>query len=286
MPARKMTERSTKQELWDAYNNLLLETNQEQIVFPIVEDTNVSQSLKKLSDLKISFSQSLDKLGEDLLKEIEGIAEFKKSIGKQKQEIVEGLSIQRNLLESEIGKVRATWEEEKKQIEKERIEEVKTKKIERDREEENYNYNTKIKHRDEEDTYKQIWAKKEAELISRENILNSQEKEIELLKKEAELFPVKINEAVKKAEDSLTKEMKEKFSSEIRELNLIHNNEIKLLELKRSNSESTVLVQKSEIENLKKQISDLSRQLKEMAISVIENQNKSKSSGTSQIDVS
>jgi hypothetical protein len=284
MPAKKVSEKSTKQDLWEAYNGLLSETEQETIVFPVVKsETAVPESLKKMSDLKISFGQTLDKLGLDLQSEIEEAATFKKTIEKRKQEIVEGIEIRKNLLESEIKKVRDAWEEEKISFEKENFSLQSAKKIERDREDEEYSYNLKIKRRNEIDEFNKIKSTKEAELTVREENLKQGEKTLASMQKEIELLPAKIDEAVKKAEDTLSKELSTKHAQELRELNMTHTGEIKILELKNANAGSLVSAQIAEIDNLKKQILDLNKQLKEMAVSVIESQGNSNKNMQSQV---
>ncbi|MEI6499161.1 MAG: hypothetical protein WCO23_04305 [bacterium] len=284
MPPKKVSEKSTKQDLWEAYNGLLGEMSQESIVFPATKNENiVPESLKKFSDLKITFGQPLDKLGSDLLSEIEGMASFKKTIEKQKQEIIEAMESRKNLLESEIKRARDMWEQEKGKFEEENALIRESQKITREREEEEYAYNLKIKRRNEIDEYNKIKVTKEAMLISKEEALKQREKDADALQKEIELLPSKIDEAVKRAQEMLGKELKDKHAQELRELNMTHSSEIKILELKNINLDSNVAVQKNEIESLKKQILDLNKQLKEMAVSVIESQGNSNKNAQSSI---
>lgn len=267
----KVSERSTKQEMWEAYNKLLEKVEREPIEFHSKQkEIDVHETLKSLSELKLKISRDLDKIGEEFLKDLNDMQDYKNSISKNKQLMIDNFGEQQNMLEKEMKKMKEYYEQEKKNYQSKFDEELRQKTISREREDDEYSYNLSIKHRDELDEFNRQKYIQEEQLKDRRDILESREKEIKEMEKEVTTIPEKINQSVKEAKEILTKEMLEKFSREKYESKLAHDSDVKIKELKITNLENAVKMQNTEIEALKRQLLEANRQLKEMAVSVIE----------------
>lgn len=274
MPVKKsdkVTEKSTKVELWEAYNSLLEEATQETLTFSVPKNENkLPDSLKKLSELKISLSQTIDKLSEQMMAGIEEENIFKQEFAKQKQTIIELLNTKKEALEKEIEKVRIEQATKKVEFDSEQDEQVKRLKIERQQEEEEYRYNLKIKRRNEVDEYEQKRKKREEDLAKKEQDFAAKSADYDHLRQEVENFPNLIATKVREAEVAIAKDLNQKHDQEIKSLILAKDNELKISEIKNINLEEKIKNQASEIIDLKKQVVELTKQLKDMATSAIE----------------
>lgn len=270
MPAKKISERSTKQEIWEAYNNLTAEI-EEQPVLPMNEQKPmVSEALHTLSDLKIKISQDLDKISGNVTKEIDNFSEIQTKIIKDKRAMLELFDLEKRKLEEEMRKVETIWEEKAKEHEKagELLAEDEIKK--RNREEEEYKYTLALNRRKEQDEYESKRIEREKILSEKEKILLARSNEITSMEKEVKEMPEKLKDVFLEAKNSTTKELTDKYTIEIRELKMLHDHEKKVSELKIANLESLVKSQTAEIESLKHQIENSIKQVKDIAVSVIE----------------
>jgi len=267
----KVSEKSTKQAMWNAYNELLQKIDWESLEsHPKQKEIETQNTLKSLSELKSKISQNLDKIGEELLKDLNDLQEFKNNISKEKQQMIANYSEQQNILEKEIKKMKEYYEQEKKNYQVKFDEELRQKTVARHREEDEYQYNLSLIRRDEQDEYNHQKLIQEKHLDERKQIMGDREKAIKEMERELAFMPEKINQAVKEACGILTKELTEKSEREKRDNRLAYENELKITELRKSALENTVKSQLLEIENLKKQLSEANRQFKEIAVSVIE----------------
>ena len=267
----KVSEKNTKQEIWEAYHQLLAEIQGEPVTFKLEQkEPAVPDALRSLAELKLRISQELDKVGEELLKSLNSLQDLRVSLAKDRQSMVERLQEQRKAVEAEISRVKEAWEQEKRKSEARFAEELRQKEVLRAREEEEYQYTLSLKRRQENDEYERQRAEKERTLKDREQALERREKEIAALEKELDETPAKVAQAVKEAQESLARQLGEKQMIELRELKAAHANEVKVAEMRIANLEVTVKSQAGEIENLRKQLAEASRQLKEMAVSAIE----------------
>ncbi|PIU69319.1 hypothetical protein COS81_00360 [candidate division WWE3 bacterium CG06_land_8_20_14_3_00_42_16] len=267
----KVSEKNTKQEIWEAYHQLLAEIQGEPVTFKLEQkEPAVPDALRSLAELKLRISQELDKVGEELLKSLNSLQDLRVSLAKDRQSMVERLQEQRKAVEAEISRVKEAWEQEKRKSEARFAEELRQKEVLRAREEEEYQYTLSLKRRQENDEYERQRVEKERTLKDREQALERREKEIVALEKELDETPAKVAQAVKEAQESLARQLGEKQMIELRELKAAHANEVKVAEMRIANLEVTVKSQAGEIENLRKQLAEASRQLKEMAVSAIE----------------
>jgi len=224
------------------------------------EGSNADEILKNLADLKLRLGQSLEKIGQNLLDDLDGLRSSKISIEQQKQKINVNFQEEQTQIEKEIKNLKSAFEEEKRNLE-----------VIRKRDQEEYQYRLSLKHRvEEEEIDKQRQLREEA-LKQEEDTLKLRKTEIAQMEKEINNLPQTIEKTVKETEEKIAKELSEKHGREVEHLQYDRNNEAKITQIKITNYEATVKIQTAEIENLKRQLVEATRQLKEIAVSVITN---------------
>lgn len=272
MTTKKVTEKSTKQELWDAYNEAALRTEAEPIELSLKETRQTTnEALKSLADSKFKVSEQLEKAAQEITNDLDSLGDLHNQIAKEKKQILDRLEEQKKVLNSEIESVKIKWNQDKKDHEVLLEEDSQAKIIERQRKEEEYEYKLALIRRTEENEYNENKAQKERELSERENILKTREAEILSMEKDLAGMPFKIETEVKNTQTLLTKDLNQRFETEKREFIFKAESEKKLAELKIANLESVCQNQIKENESLKKQLADVTTQLKQMAVSAIEN---------------
>lgn len=269
-PNEKISERSTKKEIWDAYNQLAVEIKGAPIEAE-QKDSLIPDAVKNLANLKLRIGEDLDKIGSELVKDIDNLQEARTVLNREKQRMIVNLEEQKRALEDEIEKVKIQWENEKRKRQLEFEEELRQKSTSRRREEEEYAYGLSKKQREENDEYEYQKKEREKLLEEREKAIKSREEEIANMEKELTAMPEKINQAVKEARENLAKELIVRHNTAVHEIEVARQNETSIAEMKIANAEATIKTQTMEIENLKRQLGEASRQLKEIAVSVIEN---------------
>ena len=86
---RTISEKSTKHELWNAYDELLAQTAKEPVTVDLKQkEFSVPDAFKQLSDLKLKISQQLDSTGEQLLQDLNNLMETRNLIIKEKRNLV------------------------------------------------------------------------------------------------------------------------------------------------------------------------------------------------------
>ncbi len=270
MPAKKISDKNTKTEIWEAYNNLVGEIEGQPILPLSEQKIAVPDALHSLADLKIKIGTDLDKISSGVVKEIDNFGEIQTRISKDKRLMLDLFDSQKKALEEEIKKTKMAWEEENKEHLKTTqllaAEESRTRK----NNEEEYHYNLSQTRRKELDEYTTLKIEREKILAEKEKILKDRSDEIVAIEKEIAEMPDKISVAVSDARSDLAKELTGKYLAEIKELKMVHEHENKMAELKTNNLESLVKTQTAEIENLKRQIENSTKQVKDIAVSVIE----------------
>ena len=153
--------------------------------------------------------------------------------------------------------------------------------VERKREQETYQYETSLVRKRAEDEFNDKKLAWEKDLSQRKQELENQKRELEELKKLTDSFDSQKQQAVREAQVEIEKELKDSFENE----NKLREQEIKaekaVLDLKISNLESENTRQSKEIEVLKRAFDEATKQVKEIAVKVIEsgsNQQKAQSS--------
>lgn len=258
--SEKVSTRSTKQELWEAYNQLLAETEKEPVKFVLDEKEITSPgALKNLSDLKLKIGQQLDLAGEDLLKDLNGLYETRSTIIQEKRRLIEHFEEQKTALENEIAQVKEQWKNQERILKAQFEEEARQKELARRREDDEYQFSLEVQRRKEADEY-----------ARRQQALKEREDEIAQMEKELAATPSHINEEVNKAKAALAKELTDKYNLELREGKLDFERDKKIYELKIANLETRVKSQNEEIAKLQNQLAKASDQVKDIAISVVE----------------
>lgn len=173
-------------------------------------------------------------------------------------------------LQKEIAQIKQDWSREQKQHDLEVLQRNTQAELERKREEETYQYNTALARKRVEDEFEDKKLAWEKDLAQRKEELETQKRELEQLRKLAEQFESQKETAVKEAQTLLDRELTEKFDQE-RKLNEQEvKSEKEILGLKISNLEVDNSRLNKEIEILKRSLDEATRQVKEIAVKVIE----------------
>lgn len=173
-------------------------------------------------------------------------------------------------LQKEIAELRESWEKEQKAhafFLQERNQQEET---ERRREKEAYEYETKMQRRQDEDAFLEKKAKWERELAARKEELENDKRELEFLRKQVDGFETNLEKAVKEAQATLEKELTGNFTTEKKLREQEVKGEKDMLNLRISNLTQENSRQAQEITALKKALEDVTSQLKEVAVKVIE----------------
>ncbi len=298
----KVSERSTKNEIFDAYQELL-----EKVTTGTVDDESVKQEqnfldsaaretvekvTNDLSKLRISANQTISSLTEQLTSEAERFSTLQKaiSIAQKELEEINQIKVRAGMLkrmievqkqegekfDAEMAAKRTTWEEEQKTYEEHL-------RKERKREEEEYIYQKSLRARREKDTYdaeKRAW---EQDLQEKKKLHAQQVLELEELRKKVAAQPLDIDKAVKSAvAQGLAQEKKD---SQIRQnfAKQEWDSKQQLSALKISTLEQMVKAQTAEIEELKRQLEKATQQVKDIAVKVIEGAKREPESPTKKL---
>lgn len=301
MSAPKVTERSTKNEIFDAYHALLRELDEEvassdtqaedQRVIEAAKEETVKKILGDLSNLKLESNQAISSLTDRLAQEAERLSTLQKAIAISQKELEEisQMKIRAGMLktmiefqkkkeeefEEEFAKKKNEWEEEQKNYEG-------NKKRERAREEEEYEYQFSLKKKRDLDLWNEEKRKHEKALVDEKEARRGTEQELAELRKKVTEFPAELDRAVKEAvvkavaEAKKEAQMRENFAKQEAQT------AEKIANLKIASLEATVKYQSNEIMELKRQLEAATRQVKDIAVAVIEGSNKDTISSSKQ----
>lgn len=173
-------------------------------------------------------------------------------------------------LQKEITETKEAWHKEQKDHEVLLKERDQQEEVEIKREKEAYEYEVAKKRRQEEDVFLEKKTKWEKELQERKNEIETDKKELEELRKQVTAFEDQKEKAVKEATALLQKQLQETFANErkLREQEVKSERELLMLRIENLAKENTR--QSQEIELLKKSLDTAARELKEVAVKVIE----------------
>lgn len=195
-----------------------------------------------------------------------GIADYLSSlilkVGQVKEEIEK--------FQKEIIETKTNWEKEKNEHEKHVSERDREVELFRKRDEEEYQYQWKMERKRIEDEFGERKAKWEKELLERKEEIEADKRELMDLREKVAGFESEMAKAVKEAQTNLAKEMEAEYATErkLREQEIKSEKEILNLKIDSLTSENVKLT--SEIEVLKKSLDEATRQVKEIAVKVIE----------------
>lgn len=173
-------------------------------------------------------------------------------------------------LQKEISQTKQDWIRETKLYEIEQTQQKVQSELERKREQETYQYATSLSRKRAEDEFQDKKSAWEKDLAQRKEELEIQKREFEELRKQVAAFDSQKDQAVKDAQTILEKQLTEQVENERK----LREQEVKaekdLLNMRVSNLEADNSRLTKEIEILKRSLDEASRQVKEIAVKVIE----------------
>lgn len=179
-------------------------------------------------------------------------------------------------LQKEIVQVKQDWVREQKQHEADLVQQKSQEELERKREQETYQYNTNLSRKRAEDEFQDKKLAWEKDLLQRKEELEAQRRELEQLRKLAASFDEQKQKTVKEAQDLTERQLREQFDQEKKLTDQQVKAEKEILSLKISNLEAENSRLNKEIEVLRRSLDEATRQVKEIAVKVIESGSQSK----------
>src|SRR3989344_488321 len=182
-------------------------------------------------------------------------------------------------LQKQIEEVKQSWDKEKMDHDVEVAERNRQEELQRQRNRDEYLYETARERKKAEDEFadrKVIWEK---ELRDQKEAIENDRRELERLRKLVEDFEVEKEKAVEVAKASVQGQLMANFASEkkLREQEFKAEKDVFNLKINTLSSENARLI--NEIATLKQSLDEATRQLKEVAVKIIESRgNLSKTS--------
>jgi hypothetical protein len=270
---------------------------QEQELINSVKDFSSEEMIRKFADLNIEISKTLSSLSEKIVQEIQTLAKLRQAVELEKQamerlhkidlaqtaldQLLEDYQNKKEQLEEEVSAQQAQWEAEKQQLEAQAEEEADHLGKTRKRETEEYEYKKNLERKKAQDKYdeevrlrdKQNKEKQESLEKSwqqREEILKSQETELQSLRKTVGEYPHQMQKEIDKAVTEAIYRTEQKLAHEIELLKRDHDAEKRIAELKIKSLEETVLRQLSQASSMHEQVEEAKKQVQDIAIKAIE----------------
>lgn len=241
---KKIGPTSTKAEIWEAYQEILKQAETGMAEIPAVPAKSLrtatgslQNAVNTLVSVKTSIDEAVAKLEQQRQSQLEDEQKAQEELKK---------------FQEEMKRAKETADYELKRKRQEKIDELETE--------------LKSRRRTHEDTISQ--EKQQLQLKKEE--LEGQEKEFNKLKKQVEEFPGQLEKAVKQAVESARGEeqQKAKVAKDLLEKQI--EGEKALASLRIQTLEKTVKDQTEEIRVLKTQLEQATRQVKDIAVSVID----------------
>lgn len=177
-------------------------------------------------------------------------------------------------LQKEITQTKESWIVEQKTRAKEIGDRNIQEELERKRNKESYEYETARKRKQEEDEFADKKANWEKQLKDQQETLDKEKAELAELRKLVAGFESEKEEAISLAQEILQKELVSKFETEKRLKEQENKSEKDILNLKISNLTTENNKLNAEIAILKKALEEATRQVKDIAVKVIESGTK------------
>lgn len=172
-------------------------------------------------------------------------------------------------LEKEVAETKKNWAVSQQDLE-----------TARKREQETYQYETSLARRQAEDEFAAKKDRWEKELADRKEEIETDKKELARLQKLVESFPAEKEKAIADATSTLQKTLSEQFAHEKALREQENKSKESILTLKIENLEAETARQTKEIETLKKSLEEATRQVKDVAVKVIESRNQTQTPTT------
>lgn len=265
---KQISEKSTKIELWTAYNEAIAQISGEDMA--IQSDDSVNDVIKKLSETKIHINSKFDELTKSLLGDLGELYKTSEQIRQNKEDLIKHFENQKKELQYQMEDVKSKWEAEEKKLDDEFKQKKADQEIKHQRYEEEYKYNLGIVRKKEHDEYLADKIAREKTIAEQESMISDRKKEIAKMEKQIAETPALIEKKVSEAEENLAKDLASKYQSQIKELSINKEHGAKIAEIKIVNLETIIKNQIEEIAGLKSELSKVSAMMKEMAVSAIE----------------
>jgi hypothetical protein len=291
---KNLSAKNTKQEIVSAYETLVSELNSQQPLNnlsdfkpqDIINDAP-EEVIEKMSKLKFEVSTYISGLIDKMSIETENLKKVKNTIKQQNEELLNIYKIKTNAdtlkniikmkeeqeikanqaLDNLKGEFAVFKIKEETKIKEELLDLKRT----QEREEEDYKYQLKQKRQTEEDKYTKERQEIEAELKLKLETLAIQEDELKQLRKDKQEFNIllerEIAKAIKQTSGSVTKELENEFNLNMKEI----EGEKKVSVITIENLQKNIKNYEEEIKSLKHQLLEATKQIKDIAVSVIEN---------------
>ncbi len=275
---KPVSEKNTKSEILQAYEELMGElssetdfTQQETEAGEVVKTASGQTTEKTISDLaklKVSLNQTIDTLTDSLVSEAEKLVSLRKAVEISGSDLETNFQIKskaemlKKLFESysqkQIELEKETADKQKRWVEEQVVYEENQNRA-RLRDEEEYKYQV--------DLEKRRWNQK---LEEEKQGYQQKLTELEEHKKQIARFPGEKEQSVTEAVGKALAETRKQFETEKSFTKQESEAEVKLTGLKISQLENTVKQQSDEIIQLKKQLEEATKQVKDIAVAVIE----------------
>ena len=224
-------------------------------------DSNIRKSLRELGEQLIGESQKLNDLQDAIRIETENLEKIKKI--KVEIDTLEGL-IEAQKLQ------KAQFEEEIAKDEENFSNSMQAKKETWRREQEEYEYELSIRRKKEENEYEERRAVRENELANREKAVKLAEQELFELRQKAERSKAELDQAVSKAKEEVEREVRKDEQIKMDLFMEKHDGERRIASLTIETLKEKTLGLESEVTALKEQLALATREVKEVAVKVIE----------------
>lgn len=173
-------------------------------------------------------------------------------------------------LQKEMLQTKQDWSREQKEHDLELTQRNAQEELERKREQETYQYNTNLTRKRVEDEFEDKKLAWEKDLAQRKEELDEQRKELEELRKQVSSFDSQKDQAVKETQALVEKQLTEQFDQERKLREQEVKSEKEIMGIKISNLEAENSRLNKEMEVLKRSLDEATRQVKEIAVKVIE----------------
>ena len=173
-------------------------------------------------------------------------------------------------LQKEMAEIKQAWAKERENHQRELEEKDHEEEVQRQREGERYLYETVREHKRAEDEFADKKAAWEKQLQEQKEAINKERAELQELRKLTATFEEEKVKAIKEAQASLLQELTEKFEYEkkLREQEIKAEKDLLNLKINALTVENSR--QSQELESLKKALDETTKQVKEIAVKVIE----------------
>lgn len=235
-----------------------------------------------LEGLSVKLNDSLSTLLNNILNEAKKFNELQQAIELSKSNLKTHYNIE--VVAETIENLVNEYEIKRKQLENDFMAEKQKTQTEIDekkrvwtREQEEYEYENNLKQKREDALYEEARAKKDKELLGREQNIKQQELEISQLKKQIEQMPDVLAKELAAKEKEVVKQLEHEQAVKIDGLNKDWSADKRLEEMKLQNLLDQLKKQDMEIVTLKKEAELANKKAQELAVKIVESGSRMKS---------